>query len=140
MRKYNDYSRGRADGIQWACDLAKKEGIEALEKEARLRAVTGIKPIGRFEEDLDARVDSIIAHCMKRVLIISVAVLHDTFGFGPTRMMRFFDTFSEATHLLMAGRHNGALWTDFSSEIEKTYGVTISANTEGVIIREASNG
>lgn len=135
MKKYSEYSRGRMEGMAFALSVVEGGGVEALRKEVALRGATGINPNHKFA-DLDAQVDSITAWALKRTFILSVASIHDAYGIGPTRMQKYFDAFSEATRLLMKGRHGGAFWTDYASEIRKIYGVELSANTEGVIIRD----
>lgn len=131
----NNYQEGFLDGMLLACVIAREDGLEALEDDVKKRNRTGICPGGRFR-DLDNQVDSITRWVMKRVFLISVASIHDAYGFGRVRLQRFFDCFSEATRLLMKGVHGGTLWTDIAGELADVYGIELTANSEGVIVKE----
>lgn len=123
--------------MRFALSLIEEGGIESLRRELELRGATRINPYGRFAElDREADIDAIMAHAIKQVFITSVAAIHDAYGIGPKRMQGYFGKFDEGTRLLIKGLHGGALWTDYQSSIRDIYGVTLSANTHGVIIKQ----
>lgn len=87
MAKRNDYITGREDGLLMALEIVKNEGVEALEKEIEFRNVTGIRT-ALAKKDINRATIKIKEQTVDTVTILSVATLHDEFGFGTQRCDR----------------------------------------------------
>lgn len=81
MAKRNDYITGREDGLLMALEIVKNEGVEALEKEIEFRNITGIRT-ALAKKDINRATIKIKEQTVDTVKILSVATLHDEFGFG----------------------------------------------------------
>lgn len=93
-KKINDYMTGREDGLLMALDIVKKDGVAALEKEIQFRNVTGIRmPLAK--KDLDKATVKIKEQLLDTVTVLSVATLHDEFGFGEKRLNKFIDEYQK---------------------------------------------
>ena len=93
-KKINDYMTGREDGLLMALDIVKKDGVAALEKEIQFRNVTGIRmPLAK--KDLDKATVKIKEQLLDTVTVLSVATLHDEFGFGEKRLTKFIDEYQK---------------------------------------------
>ena len=75
------------EGMLFALKIAKEQGIEALEKDIRMRGILKL--------DLWARKDEVeelhrtLAHnCYTSIMVTLMYTLHDTFGFGKKRMQK----------------------------------------------------
>lgn len=84
MNKMREYERGREDGLDLALRIVRQGGIEALEKEVRFRNITGVHT-SLAVKDLDKASEQIKAMTLDTFTILSIAVLHDYFGFGQIR-------------------------------------------------------
>ena len=78
------------EGFERACEIAKRDGLDALLKEQRLRGAYGFTPRLTFS-DLDLATDEIKHLTFSTMCIACVAVLHDDFGFGGKRVQKFLD-------------------------------------------------
>ena len=90
MNKMREYERGREDGLDFALRIVRQGGIEALEKEVRFRNITGVHT-SLAVKDLDKASEQIKAMTLDTFTILSIAVLHDYFGFGQIRCQRYMD-------------------------------------------------
>lgn len=90
MNKMREYERGREDGLDLALRIVRQGGIEALEKEVRFRNITGVHT-SLAVKDLDKASEQIKAMTLDTFTILSIAVLHDYFGFGQIRCQRYMD-------------------------------------------------
>lgn len=99
MNKMREYERGREDGLSLALRIAKEGGIEALESEIRFRGVTGIHT-SLASKDLDKASEQIKEITLDTFTVMSVAVLHDEFGFGEKRCQRYMDGINKAADSL----------------------------------------
>lgn len=105
-------------GMLRAYQLAKADGIEALEKELRFRNVTQINgPM--LAKELDGNLEDIKNYILHSVSAMAVGVLYSEFGFGKKRLDRFSDAFTEATKGLEAGI---VTWADICCNIEDLTG------------------
>ena len=102
MNKMREYERGREDGLSLALRIAKEGGIEALEKEIRFRGITGIHT-SLASKDLDKAAEKIKEITLDTFTVMSVAVLHDEFGFGEKRCQRYMDGINKAAEYIVDG-------------------------------------
>lgn len=113
MNKMREYERGREDGLSLALRIAKEGGIEALEKEIRFRGITGIHT-SLASKDL--------------FTVMSVAVLHDEFGFGEKRCQCYMDGINKAAEYIVDGL---ATWPDYISAIKEEIGLDLRIRWDG---------
>ena len=101
-KKINDYMAGWEDGLMMALDIVKKDGVEALEKEIQFRNVTGIRmPLAK--KDLDKATVKIKEQLLDTVTVLSVATLHDEFGYGEKRLNKFIDEYQKQLEAYNSG-------------------------------------
>lgn len=102
MNKMREYERGREDGLSLALRIAKEGGIEALGREIKFRGVTGIHT-SLASKDLDKASEQIKEITLDTFTVMSVAVLHDEFGFGEKRCQRYMDGINKAAEYIVDG-------------------------------------
>ena len=126
-KKMNDYMVGREDGLLMALDIVKQGGAEALEKEISFRNVTGIRtPLAK--KDLDKATIKIKEQLLDTVTILSVATLHDVYGFGKKRCRRFIDRFNLKAECLV---DDMASWDDYIQVIREELGIEMAIRKNG---------
>ena len=121
MNKMREYERGREDGLLLAQRIVREGGAEALEREVKFRGVTGIHT-SLAAKDLDKASEKIKEMTLDTFTILSIAALHDTFGFGQTRCQRFMDKVAEGADLLM---DDLATWSDYIESIKEELGLNL---------------
>ena len=99
MNKMREYERGREDGLDLARRIVKQGGIEAL--------------------DLDKASEKIKEVIADSFVILSIAVLHDDFGFGEKRCQRFRNGLDRAADYINDGL---AEWIDYVDAIKEELG------------------
>lgn len=127
MNKMREYERGREDGLSLALRIAKEGGIEALEKEIRFRGVTGVHT-SLASKDLDKAAEKIKEITLDTFTVMSVAVLHDEFGFGEKRCQRYMDGINKAAEYIVDGL---ATWPDYISAIKEEIGLDLRIRWDG---------
>lgn len=115
MNKWTEYQRGRDDGLQLALKIIKKDGVQGLERELEYRRITGLNT-SLAARDLEKSADKIKEMAMDTISILGVAALHDAFGFGKTRCMKFLDKMDEGSELV---KRNMATWKDYIDGIKE---------------------
>ena len=105
-------------GMLRAYQLAKEDGIEALEKELKFRNITKINgPM--LAKELDGGIDQIKKLTYETIMAMTVGVLYSEFGFGKKRIERFKEAFESATDGLADGI---VTWADICFNIEDLTG------------------
>lgn len=118
MAKDNKNMEFFRQGMLRAYQLAKDDGIEALEKELRFRNITKVNgPM--LAKEIDAGLDEIKRLTFETILTMAVGVLYSEFGFGKTRLERFRKAFDDATDGLADGI---VTWADICYNIEDLTG------------------
>lgn len=138
-----DYGAGRDDALLRAYQLVKSEGIEALEKEIRMRNITGIHTT-LMNKELDACTEHIKHVLFQTIRIASISILHDRFGFGQNRCQKFLKEYEKLAVYLDSG---WVKWADLIStiqddmklviETDKLTGETMGAHTR-ILSRKSS--
>ena len=116
-----EYERGREDGLLLAQRIVREGGAEALEREIKFRGVTGIHT-SLAAKDLDKASEKIKEMTLDTFTILSIAALHDAFGFGEKRCQRFMDKVAEGADLLM---DDLATWSDYIDSIKEELGLNM---------------
>ena len=127
MNKMREYERGREDGLSLALRIAKDGGIEALEREIKFRGITGIHT-SLASKDLDKASEQIKEITLDTFTVMSVAVLHDEFGFGEKRCQRYMDGINKAAEYIVDGL---ATWSDYTAAIKEEIGLDLRIRWDG---------
>ena len=127
MNKMREYERGREDGLSLALRIAKEGGIEALEREIKFRGITGIHT-SLASKDLDKASEQIKEITLDTFTVMSVAVLHDEFGFGEKRCQRYMDGINKAAEYIADGL---ATWPDYIAAIKEEIGLDLRIRWDG---------
>ena len=121
MNKMREYERGREDGLDLARRIVKQGRIEALEQECKFRGATGIHT-SLAVKDLDKASEKIKEVIADSFVILSIAVLHDDFGFGEKRCQRFRNGLDWAADYINDGL---AEWIDYVDAIKEELGIVL---------------
>lgn len=121
MNKMREYERGREDGLDLARRIVRQGGIEALEQECKFRGATGIHT-SLAVKDLDKASEKIKEVIADSFVILSIAVLHDDFGFGEKRCQRFRNGLDRAADYINDGL---AEWIDYVNAIKEELGIVL---------------
>lgn len=121
MNKMREYERGREDGLDLALRIVRQGGIEALEKEVRFRNITGVHT-SLAVKDLDKASEQIKVMTLDTFTILSIAVLHDYFGFGQIRCQRYMDGMDKGAEYLT---NDLATWPDYIESIKEQLGMKL---------------
>lgn len=117
--KMRDFEAGRLSGLEMALKIVKQGGMEALEKELRFRGKTGLNtPFNH--KDLEEASVKIKNMTLDTMLVISVATLHDEFGYGQKRCQRFIDRMTQISASLA---DDMASWADYQQMIREELGI-----------------
>jgi len=112
--KIEDYQAGRADGMVFAHQIAKTEGVQALEDELKFRKATGINTI-MSKKELNKACQKIKEMTCDTIQCLTLAVLHDEFGFGKKRCEQFLRRFNLKTESMMDDMSS---WNDYVAMIK----------------------
>jgi hypothetical protein len=96
MAKIDKEYEARIQGMLYACNLAEKEGIDALKKDIQMRGITRV-PIGVTEKELNSLVGTLAENLYTTFLTMTMIALEDAYGFKKTRLMRFKESFDKHT-------------------------------------------
>lgn len=128
MAKGDKEFQWRMEGMLFALNIAKKDGVEALENDIRSRNI--LKAPMRFSpEELESFYRLMSGRIYNNILTMVYAVLHDTFGFRKERLKRFKAEFDQKTmcvaDLTRFGNHY-ATFTDYAIEANEKYDLHIN--------------
>ena len=117
----------RMQGAIWAGNLIKKEGMEAYDREMRMRNMLRL-PITQNGSEIKKIWDTISGNIFNNILTVALYVLYDTYGFKKTRLERFMKAFQkiaqDSLDLDYMGEHYVRL-EDFAIELKERFGVEI---------------
>lgn len=114
MSSRNKEMQARTEGMAYALRTAREKGIEELEKEIKFRNLTGIS-LNLSRKDLNQASEKIKEMTMDTFTILTVAVLHDEFGFGEKRCQRFIDRMNQKADCLI---DDFCTWDDYIRTIK----------------------
>lgn len=119
----------RMQGMLYAYNKAKEEGIEALSRDIKKRNITKMT-LTASERDMDYCFNQLSKNLYNNSLTAVAYTLHDSFGFGKKRLHEFkkaFDKTVEATYDLdYIGEHYVRL-EDYAIEMNEKYDLGINA-------------
>ena len=113
----------RMQGMVYACQLAQKQGVDALVAEVKKRGVTKVD-VTASDKQLNDMWGALSDNIGQNMLTTVAWVLHDTFGFGQKRLQQFMNEFDKATSNLISldymGEHYVTL-EDYAVELNQKY-------------------
>lgn len=94
MAKVNKELKWHTEGLIYALKIVKEDGIEALEKEIKMRSVLKIDLWARKGEV--EKLEMELAHNLYNSMLSTLFfTLHDTFGFGKKRLEQCWEAFNK---------------------------------------------
>ena len=118
MSRQNDYMRGRLEGMYYAFEQIKKDGIEAFEQELRFRKASGVTIVSKTKKELDE-----FSFAVTNITILfALSVLSDEFDFGRDECVRFMDRLKLK---LKSMAQNDISWDEQQKIIEDELGIYI---------------
>lgn len=94
MAKVNELMEGRNQGLVLALQIAKEQGIEALEKEILYRNITGVS-MKLTKTEMNAATTKMKIHSTKMAVAIALITLVDEFGMGRMQARKFKESFDK---------------------------------------------
>lgn len=120
MAKLSKVEQARFDGFNRACKIAREQGIDALLEEQRRRGISHFT-VAVSEPDLKLQMNIWKQNILQTVLVMTVAVLHDEFGFGGRkRVPRFIQRFNKKSECLA---DDYLTWNDLAVQIWEETGI-----------------
>ena len=92
MAKRDDLLQGRAEGMAFALRIAREGGVEALEREIRMRNIWGLQ-VNVPMKDIQEIKTKITLRVIDIIRVVALLTLRDEFGFGRDRGLRFLNRF-----------------------------------------------
>ena len=90
------FYEARMQGMIYALNKVKSEGIEALERDMKKRNLLRL-PISMTESQMNEIYETLAANIYNNMLSVALFALHDEFEFGKKRIRRFKDAFDKLT-------------------------------------------
>lgn len=109
MAKFNDYVRGRTDGLTLELKIVERDGIEGLRQEIKFRNQTGINTSLAVKE-LDAASGQIKLMTLDTMTVLTTISLHEEFDFGAKRCQRLLNRMTKKAENILAEM---ATWQDY---------------------------
>lgn len=129
MAKPSKEFQWRMEGMIYALGIAKKEGIDALERDVKRRGFLKA-PISYSQND----VDELCLNLFNTTMTVWGMVLNSTYGFGKKRLGRLRDEFKKATETAMdfdyLGKHYASM-EDYARYLNEKYDFGIDADRVG---------
>lgn len=135
----NKEYQARISGMLYAYKVVCEQGIEALEKELKFRNAHFV-PLEYTAEKIEQIENFFKGRVMATMTPVILYVLHDTFGFGRDRMVRFVDAFTHRCEMIGTLDPLGEPYeriSDYVKELEK-YHVKFDLSVIGTVEEETS--
>ncbi len=132
MARRDDYLRGRNEGMAFALKIAKEGGVEALEKEIRMRNIWGLH-VNVPMKDLKDIKDKVTLRVKDIVVGVALLTLRDEFGFGGKRGQRFLKRFEQKVECVIGDPEDGRSVTleDYLRAVKDEMGISLAVS-EGI--------
>ena len=125
-KKDKDYEL-RMQGMIYAYNKVKEEGLDALDRDIKMRGITRI-PLVYKEADARKMMYLIGNNVTMNVLTVSCVVLNELYGFGQKRLRDFMDQFTKRTDLVVDMDYMGAHYATldgYAVEMNEKYNLGI---------------
>lgn len=120
----------RMQGMIYALNIAKKEGIEALERDIRKRGFLRA-PMKFTQKDIDSFIEFVTKNLYQTSMTVWFMTLNEVYGFGKKRFARLKKAFDKNTSILMdfdyLGNHYVSL-EDYANYLNEKYDCGIDVN------------
>ena len=115
--------RWRMEGMTFCLRYLDEHGndVDGMKREIKRRGAGSI-PLALSKADENRFCKAVRENCLDTVLIMTLAVLHDAFGFGRIRANRFKAAFNQAAEYLQDDCIN---WTELRRGIEQRLGMKL---------------
>lgn len=132
MAKRDDYLQGRNEGMAFALKIAKEGGIEALEKEIRMRNIWGLHTNVTMKDIQDIK-NKITLQVIDIITCVALLTVHDEFGFGQKRGLRFLKRFDQKVDCVVGDPDDGQTVSleDYVKVIDEEMGIKLTIS-EGI--------
>ena len=110
---------GHMQGLAYALKIVREGGVEALEKEIKMRGITNI-PITVPKSVIDKAIKNIKNQTCDTFCILMCCVLRDEFGFGHDRLQRVIDRFNLKAECLA---DEYVTWEDYIQAMKEEVGL-----------------
>jgi len=126
MAKVTKEQLARLEGMKYAYEFVKNHSVEELKKEIDFRGATNLpfsiskQSVIDFEEETKQRIIS-------TVMLMSVLVLREEFGFGEKRIDKFSNKFEENSNQLLTG---DLTWRDTYEAMVEEVGFRLNIDDE----------
>lgn len=131
MAKVSKEFEWRMQGMLYAYDIAKKEGLEALHKDIKSRGFFKTH-LSISKNELDKFINE-ISHNMYTIALTSICIaLNEEFGFGKQRLHRFKEKFRKVIEGTLDFDRVGQQYvslTDYANYLNEEYEVGIDVDT-----------
>ena len=126
MAKRDDYMLGRSEGMAFALKIAKDGGIEALEKEIKMRNIWGLHTNVPMKDIQDIK-NKITLRVIDIITCVALLTVHDEFGFGQQRGLRFLKRFEQKVDCVVGDPDDGQTVSleDYIKVIDKEMGIKL---------------
>ena len=122
MSRLSKEEIARFSGANWLLEFAKKNGLDEAEKEVARRGIRNM-PLQLKNSDVDTFVQSERQNVLNCLLINTIAVLSDEFGFKDYECKRFVDRFNLKSACIVEGYVN---WKDLRDSLKDELGIEIA--------------
>lgn len=118
------------EGLCKAYTIVKEKGIDELEKEIKFRNMTYL-PLTYSREKLMDYFNGMIENIFNSIILLSMATLHDEFGFGKDRADRYLKRFMLKSACMQDREVTEVSWEDIAQQVKEDlgYDVTIDWKT-----------
>ena len=134
MAKVDKEYTWRMQGMTHALEVAKKSGVDGLEKEVRMRGLLRA-PLAYTNTQIDNFWGQLSQNLYATVITVSAMSLHDAFGFGKERIRRWKNEFNKKTesalNLDWLGEHFVSL-EDYAVYLNEQYDLGIDVSRVAV--------
>lgn len=117
---------GRNEGLAYALEIVKKGGQEALEEEIRLRRLQGIS-LNVSAKELEAAKRQITRRTVDVVCAAACLTLHDAFGFGQQRALKFLHRFESKIDAAV-NPTSGVTLEDYLAAVKDEMGIDLQVS------------
>lgn len=138
MGKNDKVYQARLSGMDYALRIVKERGVEALEKECRVRGAHFL-PLELTESKIAEINDFLSTRIMNTMLPTILFCLEDKFGFRQKRLERFVDEFEHLCGMITNVDPFGAPYEtigDYASILKERYGLEFDMASIEEINRE----
>lgn len=126
MAKRDDLLQGRAEGMAFALRIAREGGVEALEREILMRNIWGLQ-VNVPMKDIQEIKTKITLRVIDIIRVVALLTLHDEFGFGHDRGLRFLKRFDLKVDCISSEDDGqSVMLEDYLYVVEKEMGITLN--------------